>query len=108
MILKDLYRITSPTVIGKLLRFPLNLLPKKMVVSVLSGVLRGKKWIIGAGVHACWIGIYEHEKQKVFADALHAGHVIYDVGANVGFYTLVSAASAGAGGESFCLRAFKG
>jgi len=99
-----LSKIPASTLIGKFLRIPLKILPKNLVVPILSGVLRGKKWIIGSGNHGYWIGIYEHEKQKAFSNSLHEDSVVYDIGANVGFYTLISAYITGLSGKVFAFE----
>jgi FkbM family methyltransferase len=63
-----------------------------MVLPVLQGPLRGKKWVVGAHLHGCWLGSYEMELQKCIATEVTRGGVFYDVGANVGFYCLLAAA----------------
>lgn len=75
---------------GKLLRLPLGLLPGDMVVPVMQGPIRGKNWIVGSGNHGCWLGSYEADKVKAFADALRGKWVVYDLGANVGYYSLIA------------------
>ena len=83
---------TSP--VGKLLRLPLRVMPKRAVVPVLQGELRGKRWIVGSSTHGCWLGTYEHENQRLFASLVPANGTVYDIGANVGFYTLLAASRA--------------
>jgi FkbM family methyltransferase len=80
--------------VGKLLRLPLRVLPKRAVVPVLRGELRGMKWIVGSSTHGCWLGTYEYENQRLFASLVPANGTVYDLGANVGFYTLLAAARA--------------
>ena len=55
--------------------------------------------MVGAGDHGCWLGWYERDKAKLLAAALITGSVFYDVGANVGFYSLLGAACVGFGGR---------
>jgi FkbM family methyltransferase len=55
----------------------------------MQGPLRGKRWITGSSDHGCWLGTYEFEKQKAFSRMVRRGDVIYDLGANVGWYTLL-------------------
>ncbi len=86
-------------VVGRLVRAPLALIPHGTVVRVLQGRLRGKKWIVGSHVHGCWLGSYELEKQQQFSDTVKPGDVVFDVGANVGFYTLLSSVLAGESGK---------
>ncbi len=83
--------VSRQTVVGKLLRLPLRLLPDGMAVPVLQGPLKGKRWLVGSSTHGCWLGSYEYEKQRLFAKKIKAGAVVFDIGANVGFYTLLTA-----------------
>jgi FkbM family methyltransferase len=62
---------------------------------VLSGPLRGARWIVGSGDHGYWIGTYEHYKQRQFAAMIRPNGVAWDVGANVGLYTMIAARIAG-------------
>jgi FkbM family methyltransferase len=80
---------TSP--LGRLLRLPLRVLPKRAVVTVLRGELRGTRWIVGSSTHGCWLGTYERDNQRLFASLVPANGTVYDIGANVGFYTLIAA-----------------
>jgi FkbM family methyltransferase len=93
--------IPRDTLVGKLLRWPLRLIPENSQVRVLQGPLRGKKWIAGSSNHGCWFGSYELSKQKAFAAALKPGHVVYDLGANVGFYSLLASVFVGPQGQVF-------
>jgi methyltransferase, FkbM family len=90
----------SPSgLLGRLLRLPLHILPGNFVVRVLQGPMRGAKWIVGAATHGCWLGTYEADKQLKFTTILQRGDVVLDVGANVGFYTLLAARCVGAEGR---------
>ena len=75
-----------------------------MVVPILQGPLRGKKWIVGSSRHGCWIGSYELEKQRAFYEAVRPGDVVYDIGANVGFYSLLASVRVGPKGHVFCFE----
>jgi len=81
----------SSGMLGRFARLPLSFLPTELVVPVLRGPLHGCKWIVGSAHHACWLGTYEREKQKRIASELKPGSVFYDVGANVGLYSLLAA-----------------
>lgn len=83
--------VSSQSIIGQLLRLPLRLVPKTAIVPIIQGPLRGKRWIAGSSSHGCWLGSYEFEKQQQFIAKIQPGDVIYDIGAHVGFYTLLSA-----------------
>ena len=91
--------ISNQTRLGRALRAPLACLPEGMRVRVLQGPLRGKTWLVGAHTHGCWLGSYERDKQLAFARLVRPGSVVYDVGANAGFYTLLGAVAAGPSGR---------
>jgi FkbM family methyltransferase len=84
--------------VGKIVRIPLSLIPAESEVRVLRGQLRGMKWIKGAGPNAYWVGTYEVRRMRAFRNAIMSGAVIYDVGANVGIYSLVASRAAGPAG----------
>lgn len=81
--------VSNTKLLGKISRYPLRILPGTMTVPILQGPLRGKRWIIGSQRHAFWLGSYEPHMQKLIAQELKPGGVFYDVGANVGFYSLL-------------------
>ncbi|HEX6832536.1 MAG TPA: FkbM family methyltransferase, partial [Rudaea sp.] len=58
---------------------------------ILQGPLRWRLWIPGSSSHGCWLGSYEYDKQRLFARVARSGDVVFDIGANVGFYTLLAA-----------------
>jgi FkbM family methyltransferase len=91
----------ASSAIGKALRLPLRIVPKDQELPILQGPMRGKKWIAGSSLHSCWIGTYEFAKQKYFIAALKPGHVVYDLGANVGFYSLLASVLVGPSGQVF-------
>jgi FkbM family methyltransferase len=75
---------------GRLARLPLRLIPKGTVVPVLQGPLSGSKWIVGSMTHGAWLGTYERARQQAMMRLVKPGSVVYDLGANVGFYTLLA------------------
>jgi FkbM family methyltransferase len=89
--------LASSTLVGKVARYPLRILPRSMAVPILRGPLKGTKWIVGSQRHACWMGIYEPFLQKRMAEEVRTGGVFYDVGANVGFYSLLASGLIGSG-----------
>lgn len=84
---------------GRALRAPLKLLPTSLVVPILQGPLRGNRWILGSSNHGCWLGSYELSKQRAMWAAISPGQVVLDVGAHVGFYTLLASRKVGAQGR---------
>lgn len=87
--------------LGRLARLPLRFLPKSAVVPVLSGPARGTKWIVGSATHGAWLGTRERSKQAEFARSVNAGNIVFDLGAGVGFYTLMAAKLVGPYGHVF-------
>jgi FkbM family methyltransferase len=90
--------------LGKCARVPLRLIPANAVLPVLQGPLRGLRWIAGSSNHGCWLGSYELPKQLQFTKFIKPGSVVYDLGANVGFYTLLAAVSVGGAGRVFAFE----
>lgn len=91
--------ISNRSVAGRLLRLPLRLIPSELPLPILQGPLRGYRWVAGSSNHGCWLGSYEYVKQRLIAHMLRVGDVVFDVGANVGFYTLLAAAKVGHAGR---------
>jgi FkbM family methyltransferase len=75
---------------GKLVRLPLKLIPPDLEIPILMGPMRGIKWISDSSNATCWMGVYESEKQRAFCNLVRPGQVLFDLGANVGFYTLLA------------------
>ena len=69
-----------------------------------TGPLRGRRWVAGAATHGCWIGTYERETQRVFEQSVRSGAVVYDVGANAGFFTLLASKLAGPAGKVYAFE----
>lgn len=90
--------------VGRLLKLPLHLIPKGAVLPIVQGVVRGRRWVVGSTLYAVWLGSYEIDKQRVLAGELHPGSVFYDVGANVGFFTVLGAHCVGPGGAVYAFE----
>lgn len=84
----------------------IRLIPTGTVLPILTGPSRGARWTVGSGTHGCWLGTYERKKQDVFVDAIAAGATVFDVGANVGFYTVLAARRVGEEGTVHCFEPF--
>jgi len=100
----NLSGITYSKLVGRALRLPLHLVPRSAEVRILQGPLRGKHWIAGSSNHGCWLGSYEAAKQRKIIERVRPGMVCWDVGANVGFYTLLLAELVGASGRVFAFE----
>jgi FkbM family methyltransferase len=85
--------------LARLARLPLRLVPKAAVVPILSGALRGKYWVVGAATHGCWLGTFEQRTQAVFQKFAKKDGVVFDIGANAGFFTLLASCLVGPGGR---------
>jgi FkbM family methyltransferase len=102
----NLSGIPKQTLIGKLLRTPLRLIPRTAVLPILQGPLRGKRWTVGSSSHGCWLGSYEYHKQRALQRALKIGDVVYDIGANGGFYSLLAGVIVGETGHVYSFEPF--
>jgi len=91
--------LKSSTVFGKIIRLPLKIIPKNFIVGIISGANKGLKWVKGSGVNSYWIGNYEKEEQNVLSKLLKPGMIFYDIGAHVGFYSLLAASKVGKKGH---------
>jgi FkbM family methyltransferase len=96
--------ISNRTLPGKLLRLPLRFIPAEMKLPIMQGRLKGKKWIVGSSDHGCWIGSYEYEKRLLFEKMVRPGSVVFDIGAHVGFYTLLASTLVGPLGKVFAFE----
>jgi FkbM family methyltransferase len=82
--------LRSGSALGRVARLPLRLIPPRAELPILSGPLRGRRWIAGSSSHGCWLGTYEAAVLRAFAARIRPGMVVYDVGANVGLFTLAA------------------
>ncbi len=92
------------SLLGKALRVPLRLIPRSAEMRIQQGPLKGLRWIAGSGNHAYWLGTYEIDKQKSFFHSIQKGDVVYDLGAHVGYYSLLASVAAGATGRVVCFE----
>lgn len=102
--IKTLSKLDPQSTVGTLLRMPLRLIPRSSVVTVRSGLNKGARWRIGSSIHKCWLGTYEPEKQDLFSRLVRPGMVVWDVGANAGFYTLALSRLVGREGRVYAFE----
>ncbi|MEL6457006.1 MAG: FkbM family methyltransferase [Cyanobacteria bacterium J06636_27] len=100
----NLSKISNKSVIGKLLRSSLRIIPSQTRMPILQGKLQGKKWIVGSSQHGCWLGSYEYEKQTLFTKTIHKGSVVFDLGAHVGFHSLLASVLVGSQGKVYAFE----
>jgi hypothetical protein len=98
------FSLDSRSTLGWLIRVPLRLVPDTAVVPILSDPLRGMRWIAGSAPHGGWVGTLEREKLRSFVTRLRSGMTVWDIGANVGLYTLLSARVAGPTGRVYAFE----
>jgi FkbM family methyltransferase len=89
----------SRSVAGRLLRLPLRLVPPMRRMRIWSGPLAGRAWLSGTSPHGCWLGTYERPLQRLLCAHVKEGDVFYDVGANVGFFSLLASVRVGSRGR---------
>jgi FkbM family methyltransferase len=87
--------------LGRLLRLPLKLIPPNAQVRIVQGPLRGKYWIHKSSSAGCWLGTAEAKKLQIFAHTITRGSVVFDLGANVGLYSLLAGTLVGPEGKVF-------
>jgi len=102
---KMLYQIPP---LARLLRLALN----RAAPDGLSQALVAAGSLQGASLHLdlqaekdYWLGTYEPELQDAIADYVQPGMVVYDVGANIGYISLMLARKTGLNGRVFSFEA---
>ena len=98
--------IGRSTTWGRLLRLPIRFIPNNLWLSVLQGPMKGMKWISGSGNAGCWLGSYELSNQRALQRVIKPGNTVFDIGAHVGFYTLLFSALVGGNGRVFAFEPF--
>ena len=62
---------------------------RRKQISILDGPLKGKKWLLEVPDNSCILGCYEEENVKEVIKYSKPGQVIYDIGANAGYFSLL-------------------
>ena len=76
------------------------------VIEVAAGDLKGYKIQLNLKAEKSrWLGTYEPELQTAMRDFLRPGMTVYDVGANIGYITLLMKHNVGPGGRVFAFEA---
>lgn len=84
-------------------RIASKLMPR-VAYPIILGPLTGRRFILHAlagesGGVSVYVGRFEREQTAAFATAVKNGCVVFDVGANVGYYTLLSSSLVGESGR---------
>ena len=81
-----------------------------MRLPILAGRLRGRWWLPESRgkVLRVLLGTYEQEQTRLFEETIRPGDTVLDVGAHVGYYTLLSAALVGSGGSVWAFEPHPG
>lgn len=91
--------VAPHSLLGRALRSPLSLIPPETRVPILQGKARGMKWIVGSSIHGCWLGNCEYSKRRTFQRTITEGSTVFDIGAHVGYYTLLASVLVGPRGH---------
>ncbi|HUV03775.1 MAG TPA: FkbM family methyltransferase [Armatimonadota bacterium] len=70
---------------------------------ILRGRLAGKRWLVKTST-SYFLGRYEREQTRAFVETMREGLVVFDVGANIGYYTLTAALAVGTSGGVFAFE----
>lgn len=74
-----------------------------IMLRIRGGPLRGKKWSVTTG-SAFIVGRYEPEKTAAIADEVRPGDIVFDIGAHVGYFTVLMSERAGPDGRVFAFE----
>lgn len=80
--------ITLRKALGLLIQ---KIVPDNFVFKIINGDLKGKKWIVNSTTPGTILGLHdEQELIKVIKKDVKEDSVFYDIGANVGFFSLLT------------------
>lgn len=94
--------------LAKILRKTLNrAAPAEMTeVSIAAGNLAGQKMVLNLQTEKdYWLGTYEAELQATLRELVQKGMTLYDIGANIGYISLMMARLSGREGKVFSFEA---
>jgi hypothetical protein len=96
--------------VAKLIREGLNQAAPEGIseVRIAAGGNKGKLMLLDLKSEKdYWLGTFEPELQDAILDLVNPGQIIYDIGANIGFITLLFANRIGSKGHIFAFEALQ-
>jgi FkbM family methyltransferase len=92
-----------------LLRFFSGRLAPRIAYPVITGPLRGARFVLGSfagegGGASVYFGTIEPDQTKALVNTLGPGRVFFDIGANAGYYTVLAAKLVGSQGTVVALE----
>lgn len=102
--ISNLGAIDHASSFAKVIRLPLKLIPRSAYLRIRTGPAKGLRWIAGSCNHGCWLGTYELEKQRALFKFIKPGMIVYDIGAQAGFYTLLFSRLVGPQGRVYAFE----
>jgi FkbM family methyltransferase len=97
--------LSPKSLLGRIARLPLSLVPHGIEMPVMGGINKGMRWITGTGPNrGCWLGTYEADHYPLLRELVKPGMVAYDLGANAGFFTLAFSRLVGKGGHVYAFE----
>ena len=79
-------------------KYLMKTLLSPFTAQIRAGALQGRRWVIASGSRFVK-GTYEPIQSAAFQRLIQPGHVVFDVGAHVGYYTVLSSVLAGPSGQ---------
>jgi FkbM family methyltransferase len=74
-------------------------------VTVCGGELKGSRlWVDLSSEKYYWLGTHEERVQEFVAEHVKPGFVVYDIGAHIGFFTLLFSSLAGTAGRVYAFE----
>jgi FkbM family methyltransferase len=75
----------------------------QLALPILKGTLAGKRWLVKTRINF-FLGTYEPDQSRLFEEYVKPGAVVCDLGAHVGYYTLLAAVLSGPGGKVYAFE----
>lgn len=90
--------------VSKIVRAPLQFMPESLALPILSGPVRGMRWLVDSSVLRCWLGLYERDRLDQVKAMMGEGSVFYDVGAQAGYHSMHASRWVSDGGQVYAFE----